>query len=513
VRQGIGTALPDGYVPHVAVEHLDVVVVGAGLSGVGAACRLEQLRAGTSYAVLEARDAIGGTWDLFRYPGIRSDSDMLTLGYPFRPWTRSTPLADGPTIKRYIEDTAREYDVERHIRFGHRVVAGRWSSDDARWTLEVALADGARTEITCSFLYACTGYYRYDRGHEPDIPGREDYRGVVVHPQLWPDDLDVAGRRVVVVGSGATAVTLVPSLAATAEHVVMLQRSPTYITALPSRDRIAEALRRVLPEQAAYRAARAKSIGVAAASYRASQRWPSQMRALLMSGAAKQLPPGYDVERHFGPSYGPWDQRLCVVPDGDLFTAVSSGRASVVTDRIARYTATGLLLESGEELEADVVVTATGLELQLLGGTVLEVDGVPVQASGTVAYKGLMLSGIPNFAFAVGYTNASWTLKCDLVSRYVCRVLSYMHQRRYDVVMPVAPPEPDRAPLIDLSSGYVARAAATLPQQGVRPPWRLHQSYYADVRMLTRQPVDDEGVVFSRTPGREARGAVDREAR
>jgi cation diffusion facilitator CzcD-associated flavoprotein CzcO len=488
------------------VEHVDVVIVGAGLSGVGAACRLERERPGTSYAVLEARDAIGGTWDLFRYPGIRSDSDMLTLGYPFRPWTESQPLADGPTIKAYIEDTAREYDVDRRIRFGHRVAGGRWSSDDARWTLDVDTAEG-RIEITCSFLYACTGYYRYDRGYEPDIPGRDAFQGQVVHPQLWPDDLDVAGKRVVVIGSGATAVTLVPNLARTAGHVVMLQRSPTYITALPSTDRVAGALRKVLPEQAAYRAARAKSIGVAAASYRASKRWPKQMRSLLMKAAAKQLPEGYDVEKHFGPTYGPWDQRLCVVPDGDLFEAISDGRASVVTDRIAAYTPTGLLLESGETLDADIVVTATGLELQLLGGTVLEVDGVPVNASDTVAYKGLMLSGLPNFAFAVGYTNASWTLKCDLVSRYVCRLLAYMSDHGYDVVMPVAPPEPDRAPLIDLSSGYVARAASMLPSQGVRTPWRLNQSYYADVRMLTKQPVDDEGVVFSRAHAATGRRA------
>jgi len=506
--EALDEAAPAGRVP----EHLDVVVIGAGLSGVGAACRLERERPGTSYAVLEARDAIGGTWDLFRYPGIRSDSDMLTLGYPFRPWTESTPLADGPTIKRYVEETAREYGVDRRIRFGHRVSGARWSSVDARWTLDVDTADG-RLALTCSFLYACTGYYRYDRGHEPDIPGREGYLGRVVHPQLWPDDLEVEGRRVVVVGSGATAVTLVPTLAESAAHVVMLQRSPTYITALPSRDRVADALRRVLPEQAAYRAARAKSIGLAAASYRASKRWPAQMRTLLMGGAAKQLPEGYDVEKHFGPEYGPWDQRLCVVPDGDLFAAISSGRASVVTDRIVRYTERGLLLESGAELEADVVVTATGLELQLLGGTVLEVDGVAVDASTTVSYKGLMLSGIPNFAFAIGYTNASWTLKCDLVSRYVCRVLAYLAERRYDIVMPVPPPEPDRVPLIDLSSGYVARAASMLPKQGVRTPWRLNQSYYADVRMLTRRPVDDEGVVFSRVPRRAAERAHQEEAR
>ena len=481
-------------------EHVDVLIVGAGLSGIGAAVRLELERPGTSYAVLEGRDAIGGTWDLFRYPGIRSDSDMLTLGYPFRPWLGGQVFADGPSIRQYVEDTAVEFCVVRHVRLQHRVVAARWSTDDARWTVDVVRADtGEQLELTCSFLYACAGYYRYDHGYEPDIAGRDDYRGELVHPQHWPDDLDVAGRSVIVVGSGATAVTLVPALAGTCEHVVMLQRSPTFVAALPSRDRVADLARTVLPPAAAYRVTRAKSLALSTLSYRFSRRFPDAMRAQLLKGARRLLPEGYDVERHFGPSYAPWDQRLCVAPDGDLFAAISSGRAEVVTDRIVRFTADGLLLESGRELRADVVVMATGLEMLLVGGLTLEVDGVPVDPPSTVAYKGLMLSGVPNFAFAMGYTNASWTLRCDLASRYVCRLLDHLEANGLDTVTPVAPRDPGRAPLLDLSSGYIRRALAMLPQQGLREPWKVRQDYRYDRRPLVHGPVDDVGVRWSRS--------------
>jgi cation diffusion facilitator CzcD-associated flavoprotein CzcO len=481
------------------VEHLDVLIVGAGLSGVGAAARLELERPGTSYAVLEARGTIGGTWDLFRYPGVRSDSDMHTLGYPFRPWLEGRAIADGPSILGYVRDTARELGVEPHVRLHHRVMAADWSSADARWTVQVERADtDERLTMTCGFLFSCTGYYRYDHGYEPEFAGRETFPGPVVHPQHWPADLDVSHRRVVVIGSGATAVTLVPALAQTAAHVVMLQRSPTYVTALPSRDALAELARKHLSPERAYRLIRRKNIATSSLSYRLSQRWPAQMRALLLSGVRRQLPEGYDVEKHFGPSYGPWDQRLCVVPDGDLFVAISEGRASVVTDRIARFTPDGVLLESGETVEADIIVTATGLELLLMGGTLLSVDGVLVDAPSTVAYKGMMLSGIPNFAFAVGYTNASWTLKCDLVSRYVCRLLQHMHDEGYDVVTPLAPPDDAREPLLDLAAGYVQRSLADLPKQGSRAPWRIHQNYRKDVRLLARGPVEDEGVRFTR---------------
>ncbi|MFC6239403.1 flavin-containing monooxygenase [Longivirga aurantiaca] len=480
-------------------EHYDVIVVGAGLSGVGAGARLLLDRPGTTFTVLEARDTIGGTWDLFRYPGVRSDSDMHTLGYPFRPWTAGQALADGPSILEYVEDTAREMGVDQHVRLHHRVTSASWSSEDARWTVTAERTDtGERVELTCGFLYSCTGYYRYDHGYEPEFEGRADYTGTVVHPQHWPADLDLAGKRVVVIGSGATAMTLVPAIAQTAAHVTMLQRSPTYVAALPSVDPIAAAVRERLPADAAYRVVRAKNIATSALSYRLSQRFPHAMRRILMDGVAKQLPEGYDVETHFGPSYGPWDQRLCVVPDGDLFTAISNGSASVVTDRIVRFTPGGLLLESGEELAADVVVTATGLELLLVGGMTLSVDGVDVDPTKTVAYKGMMLTGVPSFAFAIGYTNASWTLKCDLVSRYVVRLLDHMQEHGYDAVTPVEPPEPERLPLLDLSAGYVQRAAGSLPAQGIRPPWKLNQNYRKDVALLTRGPLDDEGVRFTR---------------
>jgi len=480
-------------------EHYDVIVVGAGLSGVGAGARLLLDRPGTTFTVLEARDTIGGTWDLFRYPGVRSDSDMHTLGYPFRPWTAGKALADGPSILEYVEDTARELGVDRHVRLHHRVTKAEWSSEDARWTVTAERTDtGESVALTCGFLYSCTGYYRYDHGLEPVFEGRADYAGTVVHPQHWPADLDLGGKRVVVIGSGATAMTLVPAIAQTAAHVTMLQRSPTYVAALPSVDPIAAAVRERLPAGAAYRVVRTKNIATSALSYRLSQRFPHAMRRILMDGVAKQLPEGYDVETHFGPSHGPWDQRLCVVPDGDLFTAISNGSASVVTDRIARFTREGLLLESGEELAADVVVTATGLELLLVGGMTLSVDGVDVDATKTVAYKGMMLTGVPSFAFAIGYTNASWTLKCDLVSRYVVRLLDHLQEHGYDAVTPVDPPEPERLPLLDLSAGYVQRAAGSLPSQGVRPPWKLNQNYRKDVALLTRGPLDDEGVRFTR---------------
>ena len=481
-------------------EHLDVLIVGAGLSGIGAACRLEIARPGTSYAVLEARDTLGGTWDLFRYPGIRSDSDMHTLGYPFRPWLDGKALADGPSILQYVQDTADEHGVTPNVRVHHRVVAADWSSEDARWTVEVLRTDtGERATLTCGFLFSCTGYYRYDHGHEPEIPGRQDFHGEIVHPQHWPADLDVHGKRVVVIGSGATAITLVPALAGTAQHVVMLQRSPTYVVSLPSRDAIADLVRRVLPPDAAYKVVRRKNIATSGLSYHLSRRWPKAMSRVFVSGVRRQLPEGYDVATHFTPRYDPWTQRLCVVPDGDLFTAISAGQASVVTDRVVRFTATGLLLESGQELDADVVVTATGLELLLVGGMELSIDGVVVEAPETVAYKGMMLTGVPNFAFAIGYTNASWTLKCDLVSRYVCRLLEHLETHGYDTVVPVAPRAPERLPLLDLSAGYVRRALDSLPKQGTTPPWRLNQNYKADVRLFTRGPLTDDGITFTRT--------------
>jgi cation diffusion facilitator CzcD-associated flavoprotein CzcO len=399
-------------------EHVDVLVVGAGLSGVGAGWYLQDKCPWATYAIFEARDAIGGTWDLFRYPGIRSDSDMFTLGYSFRPWDGEKSIADGASILRYIEDTAAESGVDEHIRFRTRVVAASWSTDDAVWHVTAERVDtGERFELSAGFLFSCTGYYRYDHGYTPEFEGTARFTsagGTIIHPQAWPDDLDYAGKRIVVIGSGATAVTLIPSLAETAAHVTMLQRSPTYIASLPAKDPIADLLRKVLPARMSGTAIRWLKALVTQGSYQASKKWPGAVKKLLKAGVARQLPKGYDVDTHFSPRYDPWDQRLCVVPDGDLFTAIREGRASVVTDRIDTFTETGLRLESGAELEADIVITATGLELLFLGGMQLSVDGEPVDVSHKLTYKGMMLEGVPNLAVAVGYTNASWTLKCDL---------------------------------------------------------------------------------------------------
>ncbi|WP_420115410.1 flavin-containing monooxygenase [Micromonospora sp.] len=480
-------------------DHVDVLIVGAGLSGVGAACHLRRTCPDTTYAVVEARDAIGGTWDLFRYPGIRSDSDMFTLGYAFRPWTAPQAIADGDTILRYVRETAREYGVEEHIRFRHRVRRAEWDSTTARWTVHVHRDDTAEDIVlTCGFLFSCTGYYRYDAGYTPDFPDVGRYTGRLVHPQHWPDDLDHTGRRVVVIGSGATAVTLVPALARRAGHVTMLQRSPTYVIALPARDRLADVLRRRLPARAAHRLVRAKNVLFGTVNYQLARRAPRTVRAFLRRAAKGRLPAGYDVDRHFSPRYDPWDQRLCVAPDGDLFDALSTGRASVVTDTVDAFTPDGVRLGSGAELPADIVVTATGLQLLALGGMTLTVDGVDVDLGATVAYKGMMLSGVPNFALTIGYTNASWTLKADLVATYVCRLLRHLDATGQQVVTPVAPADGDLSPLIDLRSGYVLRSVDTLPRQGARAPWRLHQNYPRDVVLMKHGRLVDEGVRFSR---------------
>ncbi|GAB2754191.1 flavin-containing monooxygenase [Nocardioides pakistanensis] len=482
-------------------EHVDVLIVGAGLSGIGAAAHLQDECPGKSFAILEARDAIGGTWDLFRYPGVRSDSDMFTLGYAFRPWTQAKAIADGPSIRDYVRDTARERGIDRRIRFGHRVTAAEWSSTDARWTVTAERDGGEPVTLTCSFLSVCSGYYRYDEGYTPDLPGVERFTGQVVHPQHWPEDLDHAGRRVVVIGSGATAVTLVPAMAGTAAHVTMLQRSPSYVASLPAKDPLADALRGRLPASWVYPLVRWKNVLVSMASFQLSRRRPALMKSLLRKAALRMLPEGYDVDTHFGPSYDPWDQRLCLVPDGDLFRAIRSGRAEIVTDRIETFTERGIRLASGAELEADLVVTATGLNLLPIGGMSLSVDGREIALADTYSYKGMMLSGVPNFALTIGYTNASWTLKADLVAHYVCRLLNHMDTHGHQVVTPVTPADSaswDPVPLIDLKSGYVLRSVHRLPKQGPAAPWRLHQNYPRDVRLMRRGPVEDDGVVFSR---------------
>jgi monooxygenase len=474
-------------------EHVDVLILGAGLSGIGAACHMRRLCPDRTLAILEARDAIGGTWDLFRYPGIRSDSDMFTLGYSFRPWEEAKAIADGPSILRYIHATAAEHGVDELVRFGHRAVRAEWSSADARWTVEVERADGGETErLTCGFLYACTGYYRYDAGYKPPFAGEGSFAGQIVHPQFWPEDLDCSGKRVVVIGSGATAVTLVPALAESAEHVTMLQRSPSYILSIPGVDPIAGWLRRRLPSERAYSIVRWKNVLLTMLNFHLCRRRPQMMRRLYRRLAEKQLPAGFDVDTHLNPSYDPWDQRMCLVPDGDLFEAVGSGRASIVTDAVETFTEGGVKLASGTELEADVVVTATGLELLALGGLELAVDGSEVDVPETVAYKGMMLCDVPNMAFTVGYTNASWTLKADLVAQYVCRLLRHMDARGARVCRPRAPdPSLPTEPLIDLKSGYVLRSVDKFPKQGAVAPWRLHQNYVKDVRLVKRGPVDD----------------------
>jgi cation diffusion facilitator CzcD-associated flavoprotein CzcO len=487
-----------------AAEHVDVLIVGAGLSGIGAACHLQLNNPTKSYLILESRDAIGGTWDLFRYPGVRSDSDMFTLGYQFRPWTNPKAIADGPDIREYVRDTARAYTVDSRIRLHHKVISASWSSDSAQWTVTAQRGDtGETVEFTCSFLFCCTGYFRYDEGYTPIFPGRERFQGTIVHPQHWPEELDYAGQRVVVIGSGATAVTLVPAMAQTAQHVTMVQRSPTYMAARPSVDRVADALRRRLPARAAYATVRWKNVLLSRFFYGLSRQRPELIKRLLRRGLTAALPEGYDVDTHFTPRYNPWDQRMCLVPDGDLFRGIRKGSISIATGEIETFTESGLRMTSGEEIPADVIVTATGLNLLILGGMRISVDGSDVDLSATVAYKGMMLSGIPNLALAVGYTNASWTLKCDLVATYVCRLLSYLDRHAYASVTPLAPDTDQLVPLIDLASGYVLRSINELPKQGPQAPWRLYQNYPRDVRLLKHRPVADSGVRFAkraRTP-------------
>jgi monooxygenase len=485
-------------------EHVDVLIVGAGLSGIGAARHFQSAFPGRTYLILEARDAIGGTWDQFRYPGVRSDSDMYTLGYRFRPWNQARSMADGPSILRYIRDTAAEAGVDRNIRLGHRVVRAEWSSRDARWTVE-AVHDGEPVRFTCGFLYSCSGYYRYDAGHTPTFPGLERFGGTVVHPQHWPEDLDYGGKRVVVIGSGATAVTLVPAMTDRAAHVTMLQRSPTYVMALPREDALANTLRRLLGYRRAYPIVRWKNVALGTLIYELSRRRPRVMKSMIRKGLLRRLPPGYDVDTHFQPRYQPWDQRMCFVPDGDLFAAIADGRASVVTDRIKEFTETGLRLESGSELDADIVVTATGLRLLPLGGVRLLVDGREVRPAETMAYKSIMLSGVPNFAFTFGYTNASWTLKADLVSEYVVRLLRHLDASGYDQCVPLNDdPTVTERPLFDFQPGYVLRSIDEFPRSGSRAPWRLRMSYAHDLFTLRYGRIDDGILRFSRRPATPA---------
>jgi len=480
-------------------EHVDVLIVGAGLAGVGAACRLRQRCPDKTFAIVEARGAIGGTWDLFRFPGIRSDSDMFTLSYPFRPWTGSRSIVDGSSILDYVAETAREHGVDRRIRFHHRVVAAAWSSQDARWTVEIERGDtGESVPLTCGFLFTCTGYYRYDEGYTPAFEGVERFGGEIVHPQFWTDDVDHAGKRVVVIGSGATAVTLIPALAREARHVTMLQRSPSYILSLPAIDPLAGLLGRVLPARLAYPVVRWKNVLVALAIYRFSRRRPAAMRRLLRKELEKRLPAGFDIDTHFTPRYAPWDQRLCIVPDGDLFKAIAGGRVSVVTDRIETFTETGLALASGDELEADLVVTATGLRMVPLGGIRLSVDGRDVELAKELLYRGMQITGVPNMAFAFGYTNQSWTLGVDLTCEQVCRLLEHMDRHGYTACTPRnRDPAVAGVPFAELTSGYVLRAIGEFPSQGSKDPWRREQNYAQNRRTMRRARVDDPALEFA----------------
>jgi cation diffusion facilitator CzcD-associated flavoprotein CzcO len=487
-------------------EHVDVLIVGAGLSGIGAACHLTRRLPHKSFAIVEARNSIGGTWDLFRYPGIRSDSDMYTLGYSFRPWPSARSIADGPSILAYIKDTAREFGVDEKVRFNRRVVRADWSTPDAQWTVELENSLTGTTEtMTCSFLFMCSGYYRYDEGYSPAFPGSERFSGTIVHPQHWPEDLDYAGKRVVVIGSGATAVTLVPAMARTAAHVTMLQRSPTYVVSLPAEDPLAKRVRGFLPDRVAYPILRWKNVLVSMLSFQLSRRRPALMKAVIRKGLEKSLPADFDIDTHFSPRYNPWDQRLCLVPDGDLFKALSKGSASIVTDQIESFTETGVALASGRHLDADIIITATGLQMLVLGGLSVSVDGEEVKWSETVGYKGMMFSGVPNIAAAMGYTNASWTLKCDLTCDYLCRLLEHLDATGNRQVTPrwTEPTMPTR-PLVDLTSGYVLRSVQDFPKQGDAPPWRLYQNYIRDILMLRRGSVEDDAIEFSNPAPRRA---------
>ncbi|MDW3216790.1 MAG: NAD(P)/FAD-dependent oxidoreductase [Ilumatobacteraceae bacterium] len=494
-----------------AVEHVDVVVVGAGISGIGAAYHLQTSSPDRSFVILEGRADIGGTWDLFRYPGVRSDSDMHTLGYSFKPWKHEKSIADGPAILDYLRETVHEYDIERHIRFNHHVDAASWSTDDARWTITATRTDTDETvSYTCSFLFMCSGYYSYRGGYTPEFPGADEFEGQVVHPQQWPDDLDYAGKQVVVIGSGATAMTLVPAMANDAGHVTMLQRSPTYVVARPARDGIANRLRKILPESLAYKIVRKKNVALGQFFYDKTRKQPAKVKEQLLGLTRKELGDEM-VDRHFTPTYNPWDQRLCLIPDGDLYEALKDGSASVVTDHIETFTRTGIQLESGEHLDADIIVTATGLQLVTVGEMDFTIDGEPLDFSQTWTYKGLAYSDVPNLVSSFGFINASWTLRADITCDFVCRLLNHMRDTGTDYCVPRLRPSdadmPQRPWIDDFSAGYMQRIMPMMPKQGDRAPWVNTQRYHQDVKLISKAPVDDDVMQFHHA---RATAAVDR---
>jgi len=482
--------------------HFDVLIIGAGLSGIGTACQITGAFPEKTIAVLERRERLGGTWDLFKYPGIRSDSDMFTFGYKFRPWHELKVLADGASIRNYIADTAREYGIDEKIHYGLKIVNADWSSAEALWTVTALVeATGETRTYTCGFLISCTGYYNYDNGYQPSFPGSEQFEGQIIHPQHWPEDLDYSGKKVVVVGSGATAVTLVPSMAGTAAHVTMLQRSPSYVFSVPALDKISQVLGGFLPKKVVFEFARRRNIAIQRALYVACKRWPKPMRRFLLSQVKRKVGPHFDMT-HFTPNYMPWDERLCAVPDGDLFRVLKSGEASVVTDHIETFTDKGILLESGEELEADIIVTATGLDVQMLGGLKLSVDGEARELHDQMTYKAVLVEDIPNLAWIFGYTNAPWTLKSDLAAEYLIRLFRHMKDGGYAVA---TPRDSDNSALdigmVDnLQSGYVQRAKDTFPRQGAAEPWKVLMNYGKDTKMLVEDSIDDGLVQFDAAP-------------
>ena len=480
-------------------EHFDVLLVGAGISGIGAAWHLQSRAPGRSFVILESRDAIGGTWDLFRYPGIRSDSDMYTLGFAFKPWLAAKAIADGPSILDYLEETVREHGIGRHIRFRHHVRNASWSSETALWTVEAERREtGETVRFTCRWLHMCSGYYNYAEGYLPDFENMAEFRGTLVHPQFWPEDLDYRGKKVLVIGSGATAVTLVPAMAWDAGQVTMLQRSPTYIVSRPSEDSIANWLKRRLPSMLAYQIVRWKNVLLQQWFFQLARKRPDKVKTKLLDLVRQELGPDYDVGTHFTPRYNPWQQRLCLVPDSDLFEAIRQGKARIVTGRIERFTEKGVKLESGEELEADIIVAATGLKLQLLSDVGFSVDGERRNISHSMTYKGMMFSDVPNLSYSFGYTNASWTLKADLTAGYLCRILNHMQSGGFEIAIPHRDPDVEEVPFIDFTSGYFERARDLLPKQGARKPWRLYQNYARDMAALKYGAIDDGTIVFSK---------------
>ncbi|MCH8181271.1 MAG: NAD(P)/FAD-dependent oxidoreductase [Proteobacteria bacterium] len=492
-------------------EHFDVLIVGAGLSGIGAAWHLRHQCPGKSFAILEGRDTIGGTWDLFRYPGIRSDSDMYTLGYNFKPWTEPQVIADGDRIRNYIQQTAREGGIEQNIRFGHKVLSAAWCSDTASWTLQVQKASGETVQMSCNWLMMCSGYYNYEEGFTPEFAGRDDFQGQTIHPQFWPENLDYSGKRVVVIGSGATAITLIPSMTDKARHVTMLQRTPSYVVSVPQQDPMAKLLRTFLPEMTVYNICRKRNNFITQLIFKLSRKYPNAMRKFLLKQVQAQVGKDFDM-KHFTPPYKPWDQRLCAVPNGDMFKVLRQGKASVVTDHIDRFVKNGILLKSGKVLEADIIVTATGLNLRLFGGMNMTVDGEAVDMSKRISYKGLMFNDLPNMSNTLGYTNASWTLKADLIAEYVCRLIQHMDKTGTRIAVPRRnDPSVKEAPLLDMSSGYVARAAAALPKGADKAPWKLYQNYALDMDQLRNGELEDGVMSFSK-PHTAAAAAAQRKA-